>query len=123
MKCRQCGTEIADKAIICYRCGTATTEPKFKPPNAAAQRRSSRSRTIVIVLLALLLLLLGFLVLSGNLVIAQSGNQIGRIHRAIEWVSASIQIPDDLIDLRPNDRLACSHDLDVLPAPLRLVAL
>ena len=32
MICRNCGTEIADKALICYRCGTATTEPKFKPP-------------------------------------------------------------------------------------------
>jgi hypothetical protein len=32
MTCRNCGTEIADKALICYRCGTATTEPKFKPP-------------------------------------------------------------------------------------------
>jgi hypothetical protein len=27
MQCRNCGTEIADKAIICYRCGTGTTEP------------------------------------------------------------------------------------------------
>jgi hypothetical protein len=35
--CRQCGTEIADKALICYRCGAATTEPTFKP---AAIRRS-----------------------------------------------------------------------------------
>jgi hypothetical protein len=32
MKCRQCGTEIADKALICYRCGTATTEPRIAPP-------------------------------------------------------------------------------------------
>src|SRR5687768_11257804 len=31
MQCRQCGTEIAEKALICYRCGTATTEAKFKP--------------------------------------------------------------------------------------------
>ena len=31
MQCRQCGTEIADKALICYRCGTATTEAKYKP--------------------------------------------------------------------------------------------
>lgn len=31
MTCRQCGTEIADKALICYRCGTATTEAKYKP--------------------------------------------------------------------------------------------
>jgi uncharacterized OB-fold protein len=27
MTCRKCGTEIADKAIICYKCGTATAEP------------------------------------------------------------------------------------------------
>lgn len=32
MVCRQCGTEIADKALICYRCGTATAEPRIKPP-------------------------------------------------------------------------------------------
>jgi hypothetical protein len=32
MICRQCGAEIADKALICYRCGTATTERQFEPP-------------------------------------------------------------------------------------------
>jgi len=32
--CRHCGIEIADKALICYRCGTATTEAKFKPAAA-----------------------------------------------------------------------------------------
>ena len=26
MTCRKCGTEIAAKAIICYKCGTATVE-------------------------------------------------------------------------------------------------
>lgn len=26
MQCRTCGTEIADKAIICFRCGAATTD-------------------------------------------------------------------------------------------------
>ena len=39
MNCRNCGIEIADKALICYRCGTATTEAKFKP--AVMRRRSS----------------------------------------------------------------------------------
>jgi hypothetical protein len=38
MKCRQCGTEIADKALICYRCGTATTEPRIAPPPARPAR-------------------------------------------------------------------------------------
>ena len=27
MQCRSCGTEIADKAIICFRCGAGTTDP------------------------------------------------------------------------------------------------
>ena len=40
MICRNCGTEIADKALICYRCGTATTEPRIQPP--ASSRRSGR---------------------------------------------------------------------------------
>lgn len=30
MQCKQCGTEIADKAIVCYRCGAATTDPVRK---------------------------------------------------------------------------------------------
>lgn len=30
MQCRNCGTEIADKAIVCYRCGRATTDPVRK---------------------------------------------------------------------------------------------
>lgn len=30
MQCKQCGTEIADKAIVCFRCGAATTDPVRK---------------------------------------------------------------------------------------------
>ena len=26
MKCRHCAAEIADKAIVCYRCGTPTAD-------------------------------------------------------------------------------------------------
>jgi hypothetical protein len=32
MTCRHCGTEIADKALICFRCGKATAEPRIAPP-------------------------------------------------------------------------------------------
>ena len=55
MKCRSCGTEIADKAIVCYRCGTATTEAKFKAPPARKPRSSSNLlvNILAIVLLAL----------------------------------------------------------------------
>jgi hypothetical protein len=43
MVCRHCGTEIADKAIVCYRCGQATAEPVFKPAGAAARRGRARA--------------------------------------------------------------------------------
>jgi hypothetical protein len=32
MTCRHCGTEIADKALICFRCGKATAAPRITPP-------------------------------------------------------------------------------------------
>jgi hypothetical protein len=44
MKCRSCGTEIAANALICYRCGTATAEPRIPPP---ATRRSTGNRWLV----------------------------------------------------------------------------
>ncbi len=34
MTCRKCGTQIAAKAIICYKCGTATAEPSSRNPSA-----------------------------------------------------------------------------------------
>jgi protein-S-isoprenylcysteine O-methyltransferase Ste14 len=56
--CRNCGTEIADKAIVCYRCGTATAEPVRQP--AAIRRRPGRLLPLVaLVLLVLLGLYLG----------------------------------------------------------------
>ncbi|MGH9203623.1 MAG: zinc-ribbon domain-containing protein [Vicinamibacterales bacterium] len=53
MTCRTCGTQIADNALICYKCGAATTTPR----TAAPTPRSRVSRTLVmgIVVLALAL--------------------------------------------------------------------
>jgi uncharacterized membrane protein YvbJ len=55
MTCRNCGAEIADKALICYRCGTATTEAKYKP--AAVRAKSSKRGPILAVILLLIVLL------------------------------------------------------------------
>ena len=63
MKCRKCGTDIADKALICYRCGTATTDAKFKAPPATG-RRGVRLAVIAAIVLALLVLLAFFLLHS-----------------------------------------------------------
>lgn len=53
MRCRICGTEIADKALICFKCGTATTEGKHAP---VVTRRGTRSRRLVLFLVLLALL-------------------------------------------------------------------
>jgi hypothetical protein len=50
MVCRNCGTEIAANALICYKCGTATSEPKIPPP--AAGRRASPRLLIAVIVLA-----------------------------------------------------------------------
>jgi hypothetical protein len=52
MQCRNCGAQIADKAIVCYRCGTGTTEPVRK----AAVIAPSRNRLIPGVVAAILVL-------------------------------------------------------------------
>ena len=61
MQCRNCGAEIADKALICYRCGTATTEAKYQP--AALPRRASRAALIATVI-ALVLIVVLFVVVG-----------------------------------------------------------
>jgi hypothetical protein len=51
--CRTCGTDIADKALICYRCGTATTEARIKAPGPLPARGPM---PLVVTLLVLVLL-------------------------------------------------------------------
>ena len=61
MTCTHCGTDIADNALICYRCGNATKEPRVKPPaEGSVFAKPSRSPwpavLVVIVVLAVALL-------------------------------------------------------------------
>ena len=59
MTCKYCGTEIADKALICYRCGNATTEPRIKPPDDGPLfDRPRRSRLPMVVIVVLIVLAL-----------------------------------------------------------------
>jgi uncharacterized membrane protein YvbJ len=53
MKCRQCGTEIADKALICFRCGASVQEAVHKPYVAPKKKRP----LIVYVIFILLVLI------------------------------------------------------------------
>jgi hypothetical protein len=81
MRCRNCGTEIADKALICYRCGTATTEAKFKP---VAPPRSGSAASLVASVLALALLVLFALYLGRA--------AIGGTPRTLSWVAVAVAV-------------------------------
>jgi hypothetical protein len=64
MQCRHCGTEIADKAIVCYRCGKATTDP-VRQPVPIGRGRSAPSLLSGIAILVVALILLSFANASG----------------------------------------------------------
>lgn len=61
MQCRQCGTEIADKALICFRCGASVTEAVHKPYVAPKKKRP----LIVCVIFAILVLIAIVMALFG----------------------------------------------------------
>jgi hypothetical protein len=84
MQCRQCGTEIADEALICYRCGAATTEPTFAPPPDARVRSRASLVTLVITMLAFALLVGGMLYLNST-----SPNGVPRV---VTWVVAGVAV-------------------------------
>ena len=58
MTCKNCGTQIADKALICYRCGQPTFEAQRQPAALTPAGQSFIRRyllpTLVIVLIAAL---------------------------------------------------------------------
>ena len=58
MICTQCGTEIADKALVCFRCGRATAQSPARLVRAA----TPKSRIPMVA--ALLVLVLGAVYMS-----------------------------------------------------------
>jgi predicted MFS family arabinose efflux permease len=53
MICRSCGATIAEKAIICYRCGAPTAAEPVRPARLA--RRRPITLTVVLLVASLLL--------------------------------------------------------------------
>ena len=78
MICTNCGTEIADKAIVCFRCGTPTAIPAELRPTQrpAAPRRSIVIPLIIVVLAAVLAL------------IAPAGSNL----RLLAWAVAGVEL-------------------------------
>ena len=65
MNCRSCNAVIADNALICYKCGTATSEPRIPPP--AVRRRGSRWPLAGLIALGIALAALAEQIACGNL--------------------------------------------------------
>ncbi len=65
MTCRSCSAEIAANAFICYKCGTATAEPRITPPDSRPRR--SRLPVVSLVLLGLVLAALARQMACGSL--------------------------------------------------------
>ena len=49
MNCVHCGTEIADKALICYRCGEATRPAHRSPPPRRRRRWGMASLSLAVI--------------------------------------------------------------------------
>jgi hypothetical protein len=77
MTCRHCGADIADKALICYKCGAATSDPVRRAP---APRRAPRGTTLP--LLGLLVLVLAALFLGQT--------QTGEVSPAVSYTIAAL---------------------------------
>jgi len=76
MTCKHCGTEIADKALVCYRCGRATAETATRPAPAV------RPRSRIPVVAALLVLILGAVYMSQA--------AAGEAPRVVSWSVAGL---------------------------------
>ena len=81
MKCRNCGTEIADKAIVCFRCGASTTDPVRRPAAVRPRRRFRSSLDLVVALLLLIFFAL-YLGYAGHV----------NIPRVVAWSIAGIAL-------------------------------
>ena len=64
MTCGVCGATIADKAIVCYRCGAPTAAPAAPAagPRPPARPRRSPLGGLVVLVLGLAVLFVGLLV-------------------------------------------------------------
>jgi hypothetical protein len=83
MQCRNCGTEIADKALICYKCGAPTADAKYQPAEIPARGRRSRSGLLATAL-ALVLLVIAALYMGRA--------SAGEAPRYVTWVFVAIAV-------------------------------
>lgn len=83
MICRHCGTEIADRALVCYRCGSATAEPTVRTGRPA--RRWSRIPVVAALLVLALAALFMAQAVSGQAPRLVSWTVVGLAAIVLAW--------------------------------------
>jgi hypothetical protein len=78
MTCKHCGTEIADRALVCYRCGQATADSPARPASVA------KPRSRIPVVAALLVLILSAIYMSQA--------AAGEAPRVVSWSVAGLAV-------------------------------
>jgi hypothetical protein len=73
MKCRSCGTEIAEKAIVCFRCGTPTDLPAAPVRGRPPRRRALPAWVAALAVLVIILLAVWLLALTPEGSMARGG--------------------------------------------------
>jgi len=83
MQCRNCGAEIADKALICYKCGAPTTDAKYQPAQIPTPGRSGRSGLVATVLALVLLVVMALYMGRAS---------AGETPRALTWAAVAVAV-------------------------------
>ncbi len=93
MTCRNCGTPIADTALVCYRCGTATSEPRITPPEHRPAPRRGRW-PVTIAMLVIVALAVRFVPVT----------PAGSLGRLAAWIAVIVATVIAVLLLRPRPR-------------------
>ena len=87
MICRSCGATIADKAIVCYRCGTPTAIPAA-PVRPATTRAQTPWTFVALVLMAVLVTVALVIMFPDHRLAAGAGGSVVVVAALGAWAVA-----------------------------------
>jgi hypothetical protein len=99
MTCKHCKATIAEKALICYRCGNATTEARIKPPTEGSLFDKPRRRVPVwlwILIIAALIALGVFAYMQDLLMAEAAGRYVDLQRAALEGRGTAVSVREVL---------------------------